>query len=118
MLEPWNQYEDHISAVSLMEQVLNPSFRGAITTYPLSSGLHCASLSGIVELVTVLINGEGYKVDQQDCAGLTPLAWAASGGHEGVDKLWFNPTRRCCFQRTQISGTVAVGTGRCRPKSP
>ena len=58
-LELLNEYEDHISAVSLLEQVLPPSLGGAIATSPLFSGLHCASFFGIVELVTVLINDEG-----------------------------------------------------------
>jgi len=73
-LQILSQYEDHISAVSLMEQVLQSGYMGGITNSPLFSGLHCTSFFGIVELVTVLINGEGYKVDQQDCGGSTPLA--------------------------------------------
>ena len=85
-LELLNQYEEHISVVSLLEQVLHPSYRGAIATSPLFSGLHCASLFGIVELVTVLINNEGCEANQQDCAGRTPLVWAARNGHERVVK--------------------------------
>ena len=80
------QYEEHISAISLLVQVLPPSFIGAISTSPLFSGLHCASFFGIVELVIVLISDESCEVDQQDCAGRTPLAWAAWNGHEGVVK--------------------------------
>ena len=80
------QYEEHISAVSLLVQVLPPSFRGAISTSPLFSGIHCASFFGIVELVVLLINDESCEVDQRDCAGRTPLAWAAWNGHEGVVK--------------------------------
>jgi len=86
-LELLNQYEDHISAVSLLEQALQPGYIRGITNSPLFSGLHCASFFGIVELVTVVIKDEGYKVDQQDCGGSTPLAWAARNGHEGVVKI-------------------------------
>jgi len=82
-----NQYEDHISAVSLLEQVLDPRNIGFIATHLLFSGLHYASFFGIAELVTVLINAASYEVDQQDCTGRTPLAWAARNGHEGVVKI-------------------------------
>ena len=86
-LELLNQYQDHISAISLLEQVLDPSFRWHITTSALFSGLHCASFFGSVELVTRLMNGKGDKVNQQDCIGRTPLLWASIGGHEEVVKL-------------------------------
>ena len=81
-----NRYEEHISAISLLEQFLWPSLRRTIATSPFFSGLHCASFFGIVELVTVLINSQSCEVDQQDCTGTTPLAWAAENGHEGVVK--------------------------------
>ena len=86
-LELLNEYQDHISAVSLLEQVLDPSFIRAIPTSPLFSGLHCASFFGAVELVTVLISNEGCEVDQEDLTGSTPLTWAARKGREGVVKL-------------------------------
>ena len=86
-LQLLNRYEDHISAVSLLEQAPHSWYTGGITNSTLFSGLHCASFFGIVELVTVLINGEGYKADQQDSGGSTPLAWAARSGHEEVVKI-------------------------------
>ena len=86
-LELLNQYEDHISAVSLLEQLLGPRFVGLMAPSPLFSGLHCESFFGIVELVIVFVNVEGYEVDQQDCTGKTPLARAAKNGHEGVVKI-------------------------------
>ena len=64
-LQLLNQYEDHISAASLLEQVLHPSLFGAIGLSPLFSGLHCASFFGIVELVTILIYDEGYEGDRK-----------------------------------------------------
>ena len=85
-LELLNQYEGHISAVSLLEQVLHPRYTRGIATPLLFSALHCASFFGIVELVTVFINAEGYKADQQDYTAKTPLAWAARNGQEGVVK--------------------------------
>ena len=86
-LELLNKYEEHISAVSLLEQVLGPRHIGLIAPSPLFSGLHCASFFGIVELVTLLVKAGGYEVDQQDCTGKTPLARAAKNGHEGVVKV-------------------------------
>ena len=49
-LELLNGYEDHISAVSLLEQELDPRNIGFIATPLLFSGLHCASFFGIVDL--------------------------------------------------------------------
>jgi len=86
-LELLNQYEEHVSAVSLLKQVLPPILHGDIGTSPLFSGLHCASFFGIVELVTALIDARCFKINQQDCAGGTPLTWAAVNRHEGVLEL-------------------------------
>ena len=86
-LELLNQYEDHISAVAILGQLLHPRNIGIIAAAPLFTGLHCASFFGIVELVTVLINAGGYNVNERDCIGSTPLAWAARNGHGEVVKL-------------------------------
>ena len=86
-LELLNNFENHISAVLLLKQVVHPDDIGAIATSPLFTGLHCASFFGIVELVTVLIDAEDYEVDQRDCVGRTPLIWAAREGHESVVKV-------------------------------
>jgi len=104
-LELLNKYEDHISAVSLLQQV---PYAGAIPTSPLFSGLHCASFFGIVELVTVLIDAGGYNINQQDCTGSTPLAWAARNGHGGVVKLLLgrenvDPNRTDKYDRTPLT---------------
>jgi len=86
-LELLDKYEDHVSAVSLLKQFMNPKFIEDISASTLFSGLHCASFFGIVELVTEIINAGGGRINQQDCIGVTPLAWAVGGGHEGVVKL-------------------------------
>ena len=105
-LELLNRYEDHISAVSLLEQELHPNYIGHIPDSPLFSGLHCASFFGIVELVTVLINAD-HAVDQQDCVGRTPLTWAARNGHEEAVKILLgrkdvNPNRTDKIDRTPL----------------
>jgi len=86
-LQLLGQYEDHVSAISLLKQVLHPSFSGGINTPPLFSGLHGASFFGIVELVTAVLSIEGCEINKQDCTGRTSLAWAARNGHVGVAKL-------------------------------
>ena len=86
-LELLNGYEDHISAISLLKQVLHPSRVGSIGHSPLFSGLHCASFFGIIELATVFVNAKGCEINQGDCTGKTPLLWAAKNGHEGAVKL-------------------------------
>jgi len=53
----------------------------------LFSGIHWASMFGIVELVASLVEVEGCDINKADCAGDTPLVWAARGGHEGVVKI-------------------------------
>ena len=50
------------------------------------SGLHCASLFGIVEIVAGFVEIGGCDVNQLDFAGSTPLHWATWNGHEGVAK--------------------------------
>ena len=86
-LELLSQYEGHISAVSLLEQVIRPSDFEGIGAAWRFSGLHCASFFGIVELVSVLIDVEGHRINQPDGGGSTPLSWATENGHEGVVRL-------------------------------
>ena len=86
-LDLLGQYEDHVSAVSLLEQVAHPWYSGDIDASPLFSGLHCASFFGIVELVTAILNATGHKINQRDCTGSTPLAWVARNGHVGAAEL-------------------------------
>ena len=48
------------------------------------SGLHCASVFGIIEVVAGLIETEYFDTNEGDFSGYTPLAWAARNGHEEV----------------------------------
>ena len=50
------------------------------------SGLHCASLFGIVEIVACLVEMDDCDINQMDFAGNTPLHWATWNGHEEVVK--------------------------------
>ena len=53
----------------------------------LFSGLHCASIFGIDEIVAGLVKVEGCDVNKKDRLGNTSLTWAARRGHEGVVKI-------------------------------
>jgi len=86
-LDLLNQYEDHLSALSLSKQILQPRYFRGTATPPRFSGLHCVCFFGIQELVTALLNAKGYELSQADCAGNTPLLLAAKNGHDGVVKL-------------------------------
>jgi len=86
-LDLLNNYEGHVSAVSLMNQVWDPSHVAGMGADMRFSGLHCASFFGIVELVASLANVQGCEINQGDCAGYTPLSWAAGNGHDGVVKF-------------------------------
>jgi len=113
-LDLLNKYEDHISAVSLLEKVPCSGYIGTMATSPLFSALHCASFFGVVELVTILINGGDYTVNQQDFTGSTPLAWAARNGHGGVVKLLLelenvDPNRVDKYNRTPLGWGAVEG---------
>ena len=51
------------------------------------SGLHCASVFGVVEMAASLVGVGGCAINRRDCVGNTPLVWASSEGHEGVVKI-------------------------------
>ena len=112
-LELLDQYEDHVSALSLFKQVLHPRHVGGIDTSPRFSGLHCASFFGNVELVTALMDAKSCDINQLDFAGNTPLFWAAENGHSGVVELLLeqedaDPNHPGVDGRTPV-GCAAVG---------
>ena len=51
------------------------------------TGLHCASFFGIVDTAVDFMKMEGCDINQKDCAGITPLIWAAISGKEEVVEL-------------------------------
>jgi len=75
-----------ISTKLLLAQVENfPLWR--FDTPSQFSGLHCASLFGIVEVVAGLVEMECYGINEEDFSGSGPLAWAARNGHEEAVKV-------------------------------
>jgi len=112
-LELLSQYQDHVTTVSLLEQVVHPNYAGYVDTDSLFSGLHGASFFGIAELVTAIIN-EDCDINQQDCTGGTPLSWVARNGHVGAAKLLLgrediDPNRADKHDRTPLGWAAMEG---------
>jgi len=82
-LKLFDDCENHISTKILLGawQIID------FSKPSLFSGLHCASIFGIDEIVAGLVKVEGCDVNKKDCLGNTSLMWAARCGHEGVVKI-------------------------------
>ena len=87
-LKLFNDYNNHISAKILLNYAQGRHLYFIdFDKASLFSGLHCASMFGIDEIVAGLVEAEGCDINQKDSAGNTPLVWAARNGHEGVAKV-------------------------------
>jgi len=86
-LKLFDDYDDHISIKLLLKHVLNPDRFSDNEDFSSFTGLHCASFFGIVGVVATLMEMNGCDVGKRDCAGNTPLMWAAENGHEEVVEL-------------------------------
>jgi len=87
VLKLFDNYNNHISGKILLVYRTRRHYIVDLEKLSLFSGLHCASIFGIDEIVSSLIDVEGCDINQVDCAGNTPLVWAAWSGHEGVLKI-------------------------------
>jgi len=81
------QYENHVAALSLFEQILNLDDSLEANTRAPFTGLHCASFFGIVDVMTGLLGMDGCGANRGDFAGITPLIWAVRGEHEEAVEL-------------------------------
>jgi len=86
-LNLFDDYSNHISIKILLRRQDLCLHMFNFDKISLFSGLHCASAFGIVEVVASLLEVEGCDINQIDCAGNTPLMWAALNGHEEVVKI-------------------------------
>ena len=83
-----DQYENHVAANSLFEQILHPDDFVEFNAPSLFSGLHCVSFFGIVDVMTGLLETQSCDVNKGDYADITPLICAVRGGQwEAVELL-------------------------------
>ena len=88
VMELLDQYENHVAANSLFDQILDPDDCVEVNATSLFGGLHCVSFFGIVDIMASLLGMNGCDANQGDSAGITPLAWAVRGGQgSAVDLL-------------------------------
>ena len=85
-LKLFSRYEGHISIRPLLEHTLEYTldFTGGFYKF---TGLHCASIFGLVEVARDLIKMDGIDIDGIDDIGVTPFLWAAISGQEAAIKL-------------------------------
>ena len=86
-LQLFNSHTPHISMRILLEAQEWYRYDLNLDRFSLFSGLHCASIFGIVGIVASLVEVEGCDINKKDGTGNTPLVWAAWNGHEGVVKI-------------------------------
>ena len=97
-LKLFDDYKNQIPAKILVQAQKDHYDLIDYSKISLFSGLHCASVFGIDEIVASLVEVEGCDINQYDCAGKTPLLRAARNGHEGVVNILlgrdeFNPEK-------------------------
>ena len=91
-LQLFSQIESHISSRLLLADLISRTGR-SIRDIPVDSplarftGLHCASIFGIVEVARCLIGQPNCDPNGRDFLGITPLIWAAICGQEGVAQV-------------------------------
>jgi len=115
-----SQIESHISTRILLVDLIAKTGRysrdipssGPLTGF---TGLHCASVFGIIEIATALIDQPNYDLNGRDFLGITLLIWATICGQEGVVKLLLerqtvNPdTKDGYFRRAALSWAAKNG---------
>jgi len=107
-----SEYDDHISSHILFNEIHNP-YLYPFTHRPFP-GLHCAAHFGIDEVVTTLIEMEGYNINRGDSRGFTPLMHAAWRGNQRTVALLLtrdgiNPDKSDNDGATPLSGASSKG---------
>jgi len=107
-LNLFSHYKCHISTRLLLEHTLGQRFIRSIGDPYKFTGLHHASMFGLVEVAMALTMMDGLDINAIDETGATPLLWAARGGHEAVVKLLLglegiNPDKPDFNVRTPLS---------------
>jgi len=119
-IELLHKYDGHISGRLLLKQVKYLDSKGSAGNFGSDPGidfpfrgLDCASFLGIVELVGTLTAMPGFR-DERGVPMLTPLAWAARNGQEGVVEMLLGnyelyPNWSDCFGLTPLIYAIRCG---------
>ena len=86
-LKLFSHYEYHISIRLLLEDILGRYHLRSIRGFHKFTGLHCASIFGLVEVARALAKMDSVDINSMDETGATPLLWAAKSGHEAAVRL-------------------------------
>ena len=86
-LKLFSHYERHISIKLFLEHTPGRSVLPSITEFYKFTGLHYASIFGLVEVLRALTKMNSVDINGMDETGATPLIWAAMSGHEAAVKL-------------------------------
>jgi len=86
-LELFSHYQCHISIRPLLEHTLLWYYLESIVDFYKFTGLHYASIFGLVEVARALIIMDGVDINGVDETGATPLSWAARSGSESAVKF-------------------------------
>ena len=121
-MELLDQYDNHVAANALFEQILDPDDSLEVNAPSLFTGLHCASFFGAVDVINGLWEMGGCDANRGDSAGIAPLGWAVRGGQEQAVELleavdpnnrqhWKHTTLVGCDEWEYIAGETAFGPG-------
>ena len=86
-LKLFSHYEFHISIKLLLEDILGQYALRSVADFQTFTGLHYASIFGLVEVARTLTMIDGVDINGMDETGATPLVWAACSGQEGMVEL-------------------------------
>jgi len=111
-LRLFNHYEYHISIRLLWEHTLLSY--SPYLPQPKFTGLHYASMLGLVEVLRALIEMDSVDINITDGISATSILWAARNGHEAAVKLLLrrkdiNPDRLDLSNRAPISWAAEEG---------
>ena len=113
-LKLFSRYEYHISIWLLLEHMLGRYHLRSIRGFHKFTGLHFASIFGLVEVAKALARMDGVDINGMDETGATPLLWAAKCGHEAAVRLFLalkgvEPDRPDCNGQVPIACAAENG---------
>ena len=84
VLKLFNRYGCHISIRLLLEHTLGRYSLRSVAGFNKFSGIHCASIFGLVEVARALTLMDSVDINGVDETGATPLLWAAKSGNSAM----------------------------------